>query len=303
MSILVTGAAGFIGSSLANELNAKGHDVIALDNLFLGKKENLSEGVEFRKASVMNLAVLRNIFETSNIDYVFHFAALSSNPMFRPSPLDGMNVNIIGFSNIAEMCKDFNTKKLVYASTSSLYSGNHPPHKETDSVAPKIHYETTFYARELIAQAYFREFGLKSAGMRYFSVYGYNEMHKGEFANLITQFIWGIRKGRQPVIYGDGEQARDFVFIDDVTQANILAMKTGMEGVFNVGTGKSHSINEIIKIIRGKMDVGIKPKYVRNPLKNYISHTQADISKIRQFGYEPKISVEEGIELLIKHYG
>ena len=141
MSILVTGAAGFIGSSLANELNAKGHDVIALDNLFLGKKENLSEGVEFRKASVMNLAVLRNIFETSNIDYVFHFAALSSNPMFRPSPLDGMNVNIIGFSNIAEMCKDFNTKKLVYASTSSLYSGNHPPHKETDSVAPKIHYE------------------------------------------------------------------------------------------------------------------------------------------------------------------
>ncbi len=302
MNVLVTGGAGFIGSNLANELKRKGHNVAVVDNLFLGKKENLSKDIEFHKVSVMDLNSLKNLFEANGFDYVFHLAALSSNPMFRPSPLQGINVNIIGFTNIAELCKDFNVKKLVYASTSSIYSDNPPPHKESQSVAPKIHYEATLYTRELLAQAYKREFGLKSCAMRYFSVYGYNELHKGSFANLITQFILGIRNGKAPVIYGDGEQARDFVFVDDVTQANILAMKTAMEGVFNVGTGESHSLNEAVRVINAKMGTNAMPQYVKNPMKNYVFHTKADITKIRQFGYEPKISMEEGIGLLIKYY-
>ncbi len=302
MNILVTGGAGFIGSNLASELKRKGHSVAVIDNLFLGKKENLPEDIEFHKISVMDFSGTKALFEANKFDYVFHLAALSSNPMFRPSPLQGISVNIIGFANIAELCKDFSVKKLVYASTSSIYSDNPPPHRESQTVTPKIHYEATLYTRELLAEAYRREFGLKSCAMRYFSVYGYNELHKGSFANLITQFILDARDGKAPVIYGDGEQARDFVFVDDVTQANVLAMTTAMEGVFNVGTGESHSLNEAVRAINKKMGTAIESQYVKNPMKNYVFHTKADITKIRQFGYEPKVSMEDGIGLLIKYY-
>lgn len=302
MKILVTGGAGFIGSNVASQIKNEGHDVTVADSLYLGKEENISEGIDFVKIDVMDKEAINNLFEEKKFDYVFHFAALSSNPMFRPSPTEGISINIVGFCNIADACKDFGVKKLIYASTSSIYSGGKVPSKEDQEVNPKIHYEVSLYSRELIAAAYKKEFGLKSVGLRYFSVYGYNEKHKEKFANLITQFIWQMKKGEKPVIYGDGNQTRDFVFVEDVAQANILAMNTEMDGIFNVGTNTSISLKEMVEIINKKLGTTIEPEYTENPLKNYIFETLADITKIKEYGYKPKVDLEKGIELLINHY-
>lgn len=254
MKVLVTGAAGFIGSNLANSLinevekdktsyrmnnsptveanksdfkdesDVRGCTVIALDDLSLGTPSNLSKNVRFVNGSVMNYDLVLEL--TKDCDYIFHQAALSSSPMFVDDPRQGMDVNIMGFMNVMEAAKRNNVKKVIYASSSSLYNGLPTPYRESDNITPKTFYESSFYCRETIAQTYRLEYGLDSIGLRYFSIYGPNEKHKGRFANNISQFIWDMAENRKsPVIYGDGSQSRDFTFVEDVVQANILAMK------------------------------------------------------------------------------
>lgn len=254
MKVLVTGGAGFIGSNLANslvngveedktshrtnkspsvetieshlrdELDVRGCTVIALDDLSLGTPSNLSKKVRFVNGSVMNYDLVLKL--TKDCDYIFHQAALSSSPMFVDDPRQGMDVNIMGFMNVMEAAKRNKVKKVIYASSSSLYNGLPTPYRESDNITPKTFYESSFYCRETIAQTYRLEYGLDSTGLRYFSVYGPNEKHKGRFANNISQFIWDMaEKRKSPVIYGDGSQSRDFTFVEDVIQANILAMR------------------------------------------------------------------------------
>ena len=254
VKVLVTGGAGFIGSNLANSLvneveedktsnrtnknpsvetneshprdesDVRGCTVIALDDLSLGTPSNLSKKVRFVNGSVMNYDLVLEL--TKDCDYIFHQAALSSSPMFVDDPRLGMDVNIMGFMNIMEAAKRNNVKKVIYASSSSLYNGLPTPYRESDNIRPKTFYESSFYCRETIAQTYRLEYGLDSIGLRYFSVYGPNEKHKGRFANNISQFIWDMaEKRKSPVIYGDGSQSRDFTFVEDVVQANILAMR------------------------------------------------------------------------------
>ncbi|HEV2877369.1 MAG TPA: NAD-dependent epimerase/dehydratase family protein [Nitrososphaeraceae archaeon] len=254
VKVLVTGGAGFIGSNLANSLineveedktsyrtnnsptveaneshfkdesDVTGYTVIALDDLSLGSPSNLSKNIRFVNGSVMNYDLVLEL--TKDCDYIFHQAALSSSPMFVDDPRQGMDVNIMGFMNVMEAAKRNNVKKVIYASSSSLYNGLPTPYRESDNIRPKTFYESSFYCRETIAQTYRLEYGLDSIGLRYFSIYGPNEKHKGRFANNISQFIWDMAENRKsPVIYGDGTQSRDFTFVDDVVQANILAMR------------------------------------------------------------------------------
>jgi UDP-glucose 4-epimerase len=246
VKVLVTGGAGFIGSNLANSLindveedktsyraknsptveanDVRGCTVIALDDLSLGTPSNLSKKVRFVNGSVMNYDLVLEL--TKDCDYIFHQAALSSSPMFVDDPRQGMDVNIMGFMNVMEAAKRNNVKKVIYASSSSLYNGLPTPYRESDNIRPKTFYESSFYCRETIAQTYRLEYGLDSIGLRYFSIYGPNEKHKGRFANNISQFIWDMAENRKsPVIYGDGSQSRDFTFVEDVVQANILAMR------------------------------------------------------------------------------
>lgn len=254
MKLLVTGGAGFIGSNLANSLvneveedktsyrtnksptvetseshlrdesDVRGCTVIALDDLSLGTPSNLSKKVRFANGSVMNYDLVLEL--TKDCDYIFHQAALSSSPMFVDDPRLGMDVNLMGFMNVMEAAKRNNVKKVIYASSSSLYNGLPTPYRESDNIRPKTFYESSFYCRETIAQTYRLEYGLDSIGLRYFSVYGPNEKHKGRFANNISQIIWDMaEKRKSPVIYGDGSQSRDFTFVEDVVQANILAMR------------------------------------------------------------------------------
>jgi UDP-glucose 4-epimerase len=358
MRILVTGGAGFIGSNLANALshetrnrsnypaeqqlksqgvnringerNDKTNDVIALDDLSLGIPSNLSKDVKLVKGSVMDFDLVLELGK--DCDYIFHQAALSSSPMFLDDPRKGIDTNVMGFMNVMESAKRNKVKRVIYASSSSIYNGLPTPYKESVNVAPKTFYESSFYCREVIAQTYNLEYGIESIGLRYFSVYGPNERHKGRFANNISQFIWDMtEKQKSPIIYGDGTQTRDFTFVDDVVRANILAMgkqnnRSAGEGsdndndnakehwrknildsgfgVYNIGTGIQTSFNIIVEIINKLLGTDIRPTYTKNPINNYVRHTLADISLARlELGYEPRWrNVEEGIKQLISHY-
>jgi UDP-glucose 4-epimerase len=358
MRILVTGGAGFIGSNLANALshetqnsshypaeqqlksqdvnrikgerNDKRNDVIALDDLSLGIPSNLSKDVKLVKGSVMDYALVLELGK--NCDYIFHQAALSSSPMFLDDPRKGIATNLMGFMNVMESAKRNKVKRVIFASSSSIYNGLPTPYKESVNAAPKTFYESSFYCREVIAQTYNLEYGIESIGLRYFSVYGPNERHKGRFANNISQFIWDMaEKQKSPIIYGDGTQTRDFTFVDDVVRANILAMgkqnnsstsegsdndndnakehwrKSILDsgfGVYNIGTGIQTSFNSVVEIINNLLGTDIRPTYTNNPINNYVQHTLADISLARlELGYEPKWrNVEEGIKQLISQY-
>jgi UDP-glucose 4-epimerase len=355
MKILVTGGAGFIGSNIANGLlhetkssspypteqhiesqsvnrvngdrNNKSSEVIALDDLSLGTPSNLSKEVKFVKGSVMDYDLVLDLGK--DCDYIFHEAALSSSPMFLDDPRKGVDTNVMGFMNIMESAKRNKVRKVIYASSSSIYNGLPTPYRESVNVAPKTFYESSFYCREVIAKTYNLEYGVESIGLRYFSVYGPNERHKGRFANNISQFIWDIAEKQSPIIYGDGTQTRDFTFVDDVVRANILAMgkqnnrsvgenndNDGTKeywgkdnlgsgfGIYNIGTGIQTSFNSVVEIINKWLGTDIKPTYTKNPINNYVQHTLADISLARlELGYEPKWgNVEDGIKQLISQH-
>lgn len=302
MKILVTGGAGFIGSNLAEKL-VEDHEVTVLDDLYIGSKRNLDGAdVEFVEGSVMDEALVKKVCK--NRDYIFHNAAMSSSPMFKEQPKLGMEVNVLGFMNIMKAAKDNGVKKVIYASTSSLYNGNPLPYSEVQPITAKTFYEASFRTREMVAQTYYFENDLSSIGLRYFSVYGPKEQHKGKYANNISQFLWDMMKGKPAVIYGDGTQRRDFTFFNDVVSANILAMTSKIDfGIFNVGTGIGTSFNELVALINKLLGTSIEPVYVDNPIKNYVHDTIADLSlAAKSLGYRPQWTLEKGIKFLIDYY-
>jgi len=303
MKILVTGGAGFIGSHIANTLSReKSTAVVAVDDLSLGMPINLFQSVKFVKGSVMDYELTLEL--SKGCDYIFHSAAKSSSPMFKNDPREGVDVNVLGFMNLMESAKRNKVKKVIFASSSSMYSGLPIPFKESQTITPKTFYEASFYCREILARSYYLENGLNSIGLRYFSVYGPNEKHKGNFANNISQFLWNMTNGDSPIIYGDGTQTRDFTFVDDVVQANILALQSEERefGIYNIGTGIETSFSRIVEIINQHLGTDISATYVDNPIKNYVRKTKADISLAKsELEYEPTWkSPEDGIAALIK---
>lgn len=302
MRILVTGGAGFIGSNIVEKLSEE-HDVIVLDDLYLGNKKNV-DGYHagFVKGSVMDAELVNKLCK--QCDYVFHNAAMSSSPMFKEQPKLGMEVNVIGFMNVMKAALDNGVKKVVYASTSSMYNGNALPFSENQPITAKTFYEASFRTREIVAQTYYYENNLSSIGLRYFSVYGPRELHKGQYANNISQFLWDMMEGKAPLIYGDGTQRRDFTFVRDVVSANILAMTSNINfGIFNVGTGIGTSFNALVALTNNALGTSIEPRYIENPLKNYVHDTIADLSLIsKSLGYKPQWTLEKGIKFLIDYY-
>jgi UDP-glucose 4-epimerase len=229
---------------------------------------------------------------------------MSSSPMFKEQPKLGMDVNVLGFMNVMQAALQNNVKRVIYASTSSMYNGNPLPYSENQPITAKTFYEASFRSREIVAQTYYYEHGLSSIGLRYFSVYGPKERHKKEYANNISQFLWDMMEGKPPVIYGDGTQRRDFTFVYDVVSANILAMTSNIQfGIFNVGTGIGTSFNDLVDLINSKLGASIRPEYVQNPLKNYVHDTIADLSLVaKSLGYRPQWSLEKGVEFLVGYY-
>jgi len=299
--ILVTGGAGFIGSNLANELAAE-NDVIVVDDGYLGTPENLDDGVEFHEVSVLEEDL------PTDVDVVFHLAALSSYAMHEEDPTTGARVNVEGFVNVVEQAKADGCDTVVYASTSSIYGSRTDPSPEAMDVTVNTGYEASKMARESYAEYFPNHYDLTAAGMRFFSVYqGYGgaEEHKGEYANVIAQFADDIANGEAPALYGDGAQTRDFTHVSDIVRGLVLAAEHRLDGVYNLGTGEAYDFNTVVDLINDELGTDVEPEYVENPIPEdvYVHDTCADPSKMREAtGWEPQIDFEEGIRRVCEQY-
>ncbi|MCF7812318.1 NAD-dependent epimerase/dehydratase family protein [Candidatus Gracilibacteria bacterium] len=303
--ILVTGGAGFIGSNFCN-LNKDEYDIVALDNLFLGDAENLESGVGFVQGDACNIEDLAQC--GSKFDFVVHFAGTSSAPMFADDGfVEGYVNSIQSFCQSLEFARKVGAKKFLYASTSSLYGNNPMPLVETQSVTPPNHYAVTKFCYEHCARIYHQVYPeIEIIGFRFMSVYGPHEESKGRYANMISQFIWDIARDLPPVIYGDGEQFRDFTNVVDVVQGIKLALEADEKlgnKVYNIGTGECCSFNDILKEINAALGKNIEPIYISNPVKEgYVRGQHADISKIsNELGYKPTVDLQTGISHQVRH--
>lgn len=302
MRYLVTGGAGFIGSHLVDALLSSGEEVVVIDDLSTGSLENISHvrsKVEFYKADCSEVSKLG----IKDLDGIFHLGIPSSSPMYRANR-ELTWIALRGFIAVAELAMEEGCK-LVLASTSSVYNGNPIPWREDMKIIPTDFYSEVRYAMERLGMLYHDLYGLSFVALRYFSVYGEREKAKGKYANLVSQFLWAIMKDEPPVIYGDGTQTRDFIYVDDAVRATLLAMKSKLRcDVINVGYGKNYSLNELVKLINEVLGKNIRPRYVPNPIKNYVYHTLADTSLAeKKLGFRAKVDLKTGIEKLAKFYG
>lgn len=296
--VLVTGGAGFIGSTLANRLAAD-NDVIAIDDLSLGTSENLDSEVEFHSRSVLDTDW------PTDVDAVFHLAALSSRAMLEDRPREGTRVNVEGTVNVIERTRD-TADRIVVAGTSSMYD-DELPSTEREPVEAATCYEASMLARDRYME-YYNNFyeDLHVASARFSSVYqgyGGNEAHKGEYANTVSQWAEKMANGQRPVLWGDGTQTRDYVHVSDVARALEAIADAGLEGAYNVGTGRNVSFNETIALLNDALGTDIEPEYEPVKLKNYNYQQRFDVSKLQDAtGWEPTVPFEEGVELVCRPY-
>lgn len=297
--IIVTGGAGFIGANLVEKL-VSDNEVLVIDNLHTGTNENLRE-FESENLKVLNSDVKDISKVDFDADYIFHLGFYSASPMYRDNPLLTSEV-LAGMISVLEFAKERGSN-VVFSSTSSIYNGVKPPHKE--DIIPGV---TDFYtegriASERASELYNKLFDVNVSAMRFFSVYGYHEKAKGGYANLATQFLWDMKNGKAPVIYGDGEQRRDFVFVTDVVDCLIKASQHNGFDVFNVGSGKNYSLNELVEKLNRLLGTSIEPEYIEMPVKNYVMETLADTSKAqRLLGFKAGIDLDSGLNLINKYY-
>ena len=258
-------------------------------------------GIKFIKGDACNI---QDLVSTGGDFYaVFHLAGTSSAPMFMDGGFaDGYINSIESFVRSLEYARKVGAKKFLYASTSSLYGNNPMPLVETQNVEPPNHYAVTKFCYEHCARCYTQVYPeIETIGFRFMSVYGPNEEAKGQYANIISQFIWDAVRGKAPVIYGDGEQFRDFTNVFDIVQAVTLSIDTerGLGSVvYNIGTGETCSFNQIVKAIEEGLGKSINAKYIPNPVKEgYVKGQHADISKIsEELGFTPSVKLADGIK-------
>lgn len=299
--ILVTGGAGFIGSNLANEL-ARKNEVTVVDDCYLGEPENLDPSVELYERSVLDPDL------PTDVDVIFHLAALSSYKMHEMRPCRGVRVNVEGFVNTVEQARQSGCETIVYATTSSIYGSRTTPTAEGVPVNANTGYEASKLARERYAEYFHNHYGLRLAGMRLFSVYqgyGGTEAHKGEYANVISQFAHDIAHGDSPIVYGDGSHSRDFTHVTDIVDGLIRAAEHSLHGIYNLGTGEAVDCNTIVRMINEELGTSVEPTYVENPIPEhvFVHDTCADSEKMRrETGWTPEISIREGIKRVCRPY-
>jgi UDP-glucose 4-epimerase len=296
MEVVVTGGCGFIGSNLVEILVKGGHSVVVFDNLSTGNMNNL-EGLDVQLFD-KPYSHLRS--SGPKFDVILHLGIPSSSPIYKQNPkLVGDAINDV--IEILEYAKETDCK-VVYASSSSIYNGNEPPYREDMPTHVTDYYTECRYAIERLAKLYDILHGVKSVGMRFFSVYGPKEKYKGRYANIVSQFLWTMAKDEKPVIFGDGSQTRDFIYVADVVEALILAMEKDFEcEIFNVGTGTAHSFNDVVDLLNKALGKDIEPIYQPNPIKNYVQYTLADTSKAESvLGFKAKIPLEAGIKHILQ---
>jgi UDP-N-acetylglucosamine/UDP-N-acetyl-alpha-D-glucosaminouronate 4-epimerase len=299
MRFLVTGAAGFIGSHLCRGLLAEGHEVVGLDDLSDGSLDNLADSPEVRliEADLREEAAVRKAAKGSSV--ILHHGAMRSVPRSIAHPEKTSDVNVRGTLNVLLAAREV-AATVVFASSSSLYGDQERfPLREDMTPMPRSPYAASKLAGEAYCHAWWLSFGVPTVALRYFNVYGPGQDPANEYAAVIPRFILACLTGKQPEIHGDGEQSRDFTFIDDVVEANLLAAQMGKEvrgRVLNVGGGQEPtSVNRILEIVASLTGTAPEPVHTE-PREGDVRKTEADVSLARRLiGYEPKVDIEEGL--------
>ncbi|MGC9598987.1 MAG: NAD-dependent epimerase/dehydratase family protein [Minisyncoccia bacterium] len=298
-TILVTGAAGFIGSNLADRLIKEGYAVIGIDDLSAGVPEQVPKGVEFRKADIRS----KDIFPiVKKADVVFHLAAKNSVVMCQRDPYDTADVNVMGTLNVFEACRAAGIKRVIYAETSAIYEGTKTlPTPETD-FTPQTFYAISKASDHLFAKAYGSEFGMEMVGLRYLNVYGPRQDYRRAIPPVMTRFIIRLLMGERPPVYGDGSERRDYIHVDDVNDFHVLCIGSDKVAgrVFNLGCGKNYAILEVLAMIQKILGTNIKPEFVPN-LPGAAPANLADITAARSVGWEPRVGLEEGLRGVVDY--
>jgi len=305
---LITGVAGFIGSSLAHSLIANGEQVRGIDNFITGRRENitaLNGKLEFREASILDEAALAKACH--GVDYILHQAALPSVPRSIADPAETNLHNVTGTINVLNAGLKAGVKRIVYAASSSAY-GDTPTLPKQEDMAPKpiSPYGVSKLAAEQYMQAFYRTYGLETVCLRYFNIFGPRQEPNSEYSAVLAKFITLMLQGQSPTIFGDGLQSRDFNFIDNCVNANLLACKAPVAKVagqvFNVAAGKQTSMNGTFCLLQEL--TGFTGPVIYGPeRKGDIKHSLADITRIREaMGYEPSVDFREGLKRTIEWY-
>ena len=314
--VLITGGAGFIGSNLCESFLDSGNQVICLDNLSTGNRDNIAhllqnDQFEFIEGDICDLELLKSLFQ--KVDLVSHQAALGSVPRSINDPITTNRVNIDGFLNILEAARHSEVDRVVYAASSSTYGDSTELPKVEENIGmPLSPYAVTKYVNELYAHVFGNLYGLRLIGLRYFNVFGKRQTPDGAYAAAIPKFVKAFISGQSPIINGDGLQTRDFTYIENVVQINHLAANTKNQEafgqVYNVAYGERTSLLDLIESIKkglSKFDSNIAGIQVEHgpPRNGDVRDSLADISKARKYlGYEPQYSLAEGIQEAIEWY-
>lgn len=294
-SILLTGGFGFIGKQLTNELVKKKCKVTIFDKsrYIPNQLKDLKE-IKVITGNCKDKNLEKKI--KSNFDYIFHFGAPSSIIQFKNREYDRLGDTMLGFLNIIKLAEKLSVDKLVYPSSGSVYGHSMPPQKEKNELLTTNLYGVGKIACENIASVYNK---VNSVGLRIFAGYGPDEEHKKNYASLITLFLKSISKNKPPLVFGNGKQTRDFVYIDDITKCIICAAERKTPRILNVGSGKSYTFIEVIEKINKQLKTDIKPNFVEKPV-NYLENTQADITQMKKYLKIKPVDLDVGLRRYLK---
>ncbi len=305
--VLVTGGAGFIGSHIAAHLLQRGCDVRVLDNFATGRRSNvtsLGDEIELVEGDIQSYE--RVTKATAGCEVVLHQAALPSVPRSVQDPLTSNATNVIGTLNVLLAARDHDVRRVVVASSSSVYGPGTgtAAKRENQSATPISPYATAKLAGEGYARSFHEVYGLETVALRYFNVFGSRQDPTSQYAAVIPNFITALMSGQPPVIFGDGEQSRDFTYVANVVAANMLAIDApGVAGkVYNVACGEQVSLNRLVRELKDLLDSDVEPAYAA-PRAGDIRHSLADLEAARrELGYEPAVHLREGLEQTIEHF-
>src|SRR5436189_1764808 len=307
-SYLITGVAGFIGSSIARGLLAQGDSVRGIDNLSTGKRENIAEilgKIDFREADLLDLDAVRNA--CSGVDYIFHEAAIPSVPKSVLDPLASNRANVDATVHLLIAARDAKVKRVVYAASSSAY-GDTPtlPKHEGMTPNPISPYAVAKLASEYYMTSFYRCYGLETVCLRYFNIFGPRQDPSSPYSGVLAKFITQMLNGEQPTIFGDGAQSRDFTYIDNTVEANLLAAQAPASlaagQVFNVATGHRADLNQTFRLLKTLIGYPGNVEYAPERAGD-VRHSLADISRAEKYlGYKPKIEFEDGLSRTIEWY-
>jgi nucleoside-diphosphate-sugar epimerase len=306
MRYVVTGGAGFIGSNTVEELVRRGHSVVVLDDFSAGKEENLAEirnKITLIKGTITDIEVVRKAMHEA--EYVLHFAARTSVPRSVKDPIETNRINIDGTLNVLVAARDAKVKRLVFAASSSAY-GETPTLPKAESMQPQpiSPYGVTKLVGELYAQTFGRCYGIENVSLRYFNIFGPRQDPSSPYSGVLAKFCTAYLEDTQPVIFGDGEQTRDFTYVENAVQANLLACEApNVSGrVFNIGTGVRFSLNQTVELLSKISGKRLEVKY-DPPREGDIRDSLADITQAREMlGYNPQVGFEEGLRRTFEWY-